>query len=95
MEIQITQDHIDRGKVGQPAACAAALALTDAGFSDVRAGGDYVDVTLRDGRKLSYVTLDSFKEFLEDFDEGRALPGLLILSCDTPCGAGAGFTAAA
>ena len=38
MDIQITQDHLDRGKPRNATACAVALALKDAGFREIQVG---------------------------------------------------------
>ena len=95
MEIQITQAHIGGGVCGDSEKCAAALALLAAGFAAPRVGHGTVDVTLRDGRMLTYRTTASLTDWLTVYDRGAGAPtGRLILSHDWPTeGPLAGFVA--
>lgn len=90
MEIQVTQDHLDRGKRQELSGCALGLALQDAGFVNPKVSS-VVLVELQDGRRLGYHCDDSVRRFLDGFDRlggGAAAPGpgRLILDAGTPQG---------
>jgi len=66
MRISVTQGHIDKGKPAECRACAIALALQDAGFTNVRAS--YERLEMGDGRAITPLEV---MDFMLDFDAGK------------------------
>ena len=62
MLIQVTADHIAKGRRWQPTSCPIALALTDVGFEKVRVG-----MVIRVGQHKIPLTQE-VREFMRAFD---------------------------
>lgn len=68
MTIEVTQKNIDEGKVLDCHACPVALALVDAGFSDVTVGPGYTNVK---EHKQWVRTPEEALSFMIQFDKGH------------------------
>ena len=66
MKIQITQNHIKRGKKGRVTLCPIALALKERGFEKVRVRAEAVEI---DGAKFSLSPNEM--RFIKRFDNGE------------------------
>ena len=66
--VAVTQEYIDRGKVGITTDCPIALAITDMGYQEVIVDG--LEVTWNaEGMEYGHILPDAAQDFIAAFDE--------------------------